>query len=65
MDYGKMAYLKTEELEAKLAQTAEARADVPCLHRVRVSGKGLLTLLPRNNDKIGRASWRERVLAGV
>lgn len=64
MDYGKMAYLKTEELEAKLAQTAEARADVPCLHRVRVSGKGLLTLLPRNNGRYSAVTVKAKIIGG-
>lgn len=45
MDYGKMAYLKAEELEAKLMKSGEREADKPCLLRVRAVGNRVVTLL--------------------
>lgn len=46
MDYGKMAYLKTEELEAKLGASVKSSSFPPALYRLRLDEeKGAATVL--------------------
>lgn len=46
MDYGKMAYLKTEELEAKLGASVKSSSFSPALYRLRLDEEsGVVTVL--------------------